>query len=546
MNLNRRSTQYLAVAILILVISRIVPNYFGSNATASLRTIDTEVTVQRGNITEQMSHMGQVVTPSDIYINSSTGSLITAINVIPGQHVKPGQILATLDSVNQQQTLVNDQATLNLQVTTLNQAISSLSDITQSMTLVEQSDSTTVSNAAVALANFKQIAEMNIPIYHSPVVAAANALDTARKKFSAYTKIYTNVLDGTPPYCVQTGGTTQTTTSGSGTTTGSTTITTNGAFTNSQGSGSSFTYNSTTQTAACDAYFADYATYRGLDLDSSTASLNYQSALKTEAINILKDQQALTTLVSALTSAQQNQQINLRKYSQNITDARSHVLTLEATYGVNTNLTNPTPSDFTVIQGTLDIDRRNIANQTITSPVEGDVGTIGGVLHQPAPIRGPNNFFTITNVSAPQLEVIFPLNVGAEAVKVGQKVSVNFQTLNNESLIGAVVLNINSPGVVNSPPGRRIRIQFSGATTGLFPGLAGNVSMTVNNAKNVLLVPNHAILTRGSKHFVELVVNTNNKIEAVEREISIGVVGILTTEIKSGLLEGQKVKITNG
>jgi hypothetical protein len=70
--------------------------------------------------------------------------------------------------------------------------------------------------------------------------------------------------------------------------------------------------------------------------------------------------------------------------------------------------------------------------------------------------------------------------------------------------------------------------------------------MTVNNAKNVLLVPNHAILTRGSKHFVELVVNTNNKIEAVEREISIGVVGILTTEIKSGLLEGQKVKITNG
>lgn len=535
------------VILFIGVFSWAAPTFIGSQASATMEEIPATAKVEKGNLTIPINSMGKIITPSDVFLNAVNGSQIITINVIPGQHVKTGQVLAQLDSNLQRQAYLADQATLRSQVTDVTQALSVIKDIEQTNQIDEQSNAGTVQAAKVALQNAQALAAANAPLYHIPVSQNEDNLQTAQKKFDAYTKIYTNVLDGAPPYCTQTGAPVQTTTTSSGSVINSTRVFDNGTETTTSSNGTTSTTTTAIQAAACDAYFTDYAIFRDAELAASTAQLTLTAAQKTEAINLLKDNQEINRLQAALDQAILLQSANMNKNLQSLETARRYLMTLEARYGVFVNQSNPSPADFSVIQGILALDQIALNAQTITSPVDGDIGAINGIVGQPAPTKGPDNFFTITNVSKPQLEVIFGLSQRADLVTLGQRVSVNFASLNGGTdLGGKVILNIKSPGLFDTPPGRRLRITFDEYNPGLYPDLAGKVSLTITAVKQALLVPNGAIRsTNGSNYVVLVEKNTKGIYVKSQQKVIVGVTGLNTTEIRSGLQEGQLVEVAN-
>jgi len=548
MHYDRIFRQSVLVVLFIGFFSWAAPNFIGSQASATLAEVPATAKVEKGNLTIPIERMGQVISPSDVFLNAVNGSQITAIYVIPGQHVKAGQVLAQLDSNQQKQTLLADQAILNSQVTDVTHALSVITDIVQTNQIDEQRNEGTVQAARVALQNAQVLAAANASLYHLPVTQNQDNLQTAQKKFSAYTKIYTNVLDGTPPYCTQTGAPIQSTTNSSGSATNSQNRLDSGTATTTNSTTTTSTTTTAIQAAACDAYYRDYATFRDAELAVSTAQSTLTAAQKTEAINLLKDTQEINRLQAALDQAILLQSANRNKNAQSLETAKRALMTLEARFGVFINQSNPSPIDFSVIQGTLALDQIDLNAQTITSPVDGDIGAINGIVGQPAPTKGPNNFFTITNVSKPQLEVVFPLNQRADLVTLGQRVSVNFASLNGGTdLGGKVILNIKSPGLFDTPPGRRLRIAFDDYNQGLYPDLAGKVSLTITAVKQALLIPNGAIQSVSGSDYVYLIEkNTKGVYTKSQQKVIVGVKGLNTTEIRSGLEEGQLVEVAHG
>jgi multidrug efflux pump subunit AcrA (membrane-fusion protein) len=419
-NYERTLRQWMLVILFIGVFYWAAPTFIGSQASATLEEIPATAKVEKGNLTIPINGMGKIITPSDVFLNAVNGSQIITINVIPGQHVKTGQVLAQLDSNLQRQAYLADQATLSSQVTDVTHALSVINDIEQTNQIDEQINAGTVQAAKVALQN-------------AQALAAANALEINR-------------------------------------------------------------------------------------------------------------------LQAALDQAILLQSANMNKNLQSLETARRDLMTLEARYGVFVNQSNPSPADFSVIQGILALDQIALNAQTITSPVDGDIGAINGIVGQPAPTKGPDNFFIITNVSKPQLEVIFGLSQRADLVTLGQRVSVNFASLNGGTdLGGKVILNIKSPGLFDTPPGRRLRIAFDEYNPGLYPDLAGKVSLTITAVKQALLVPNGAIRsTNGSNYVVLVEKNTKGIYIKSQQKVIVGVTGLNTTEIRSGLQEGQLVEVANG
>jgi hypothetical protein len=74
-------------------------------------------------------------------------------------------------------------------------------------------------------------------------------------------------------------------------------------------------------------------------------------------------------------------------------------------------------------------------------------------------------------------------------------------------------------------------------------GLTVTVSIIVDEATDVLLVPNGAITSRGQQNYVQ-VVSADGSIE--ERAVTTGISNWQYTEVTEGLSEGEQVVVTQG
>jgi membrane fusion protein, macrolide-specific efflux system len=172
---------------------------------------------------------------------------------------------------------------------------------------------------------------------------------------------------------------------------------------------------------------------------------------------------------------------------------------------------------------------------TLTAPIDGVVSAVNVTAGFDAPSGDAIVVSSRTyNVTASVVES------DLTSVKVGQKVAITVSAV-NASLTGTVAsvalapsTTSGSSSVVSYP----VTISVDGTNSNLRAGMSANVSITVNQATNVLVVPTSA-LSGSNGNYAARVLGANNAVSAVP--VEVGLVTTSGAEITSGLSEGQTV-----
>lgn len=147
--------------------------------------------------------------------------------------------------------------------------------------------------------------------------------------------------------------------------------------------------------------------------------------------------------------------------------------------------------------------------------------------------------------------------VDVAKVKVGQKADVTFDAISDLNITGFVsevdTLGTVNQGVVNYT----VKITFDTQDDRIKSGMSVSVSIITDMKTDILTVPNSAIKTKGDKSYVEvfetpLKIDTNiqgvvSSILPIKKYVEVGISDDSTTEILSGLFEGEQIvsKTTN-
>lgn len=123
-------------------------------------------------------------------------------------------------------------------------------------------------------------------------------------------------------------------------------------------------------------------------------------------------------------------------------------------------------------------------------------------------------------------------------ISLGQKATITFDALEDITMTGEVIeidaIGTVTQGVVNYD----VTIAFDLQDERIKPGMTVSVEIIANSKQSALIVPNAAIKTQGSSSYVEVL---NDQGVPERRSVEIGISNDISTEIVSGLEEGEEV-----
>ncbi|QSI46424.1 efflux RND transporter periplasmic adaptor subunit [Thermobispora bispora] len=122
-------------------------------------------------------------------------------------------------------------------------------------------------------------------------------------------------------------------------------------------------------------------------------------------------------------------------------------------------------------------------------------------------------------------------------IKKGQRATVTFAALPGVTPTGKVTLIDPQPQTSNNVVRYAVTISLTDVPSEVRLGQTASVQVVVGEAENVLTVPTSAIRTAGGQSTVTVIENGSR----VVRRVEVGLRGDSTTEIRSGLLEGELV-----
>jgi multidrug efflux pump subunit AcrA (membrane-fusion protein) len=143
--------------------------------------------------------------------------------------------------------------------------------------------------------------------------------------------------------------------------------------------------------------------------------------------------------------------------------------------------------------------------------------------------------------TAYEVKVGFPES-DAVKIKVGQPAVTTLDALTGVTLNGAVQSVDDTATVTSNVVTYNAIVSVTNAPTAAKSGMTANVIVTTQSDDNVLELPTAAVQTQGGSSFVDKVVNG----QTVQTQVSTGLQGDSTTEIMSGLSEGDQVSISTG
>ena len=188
---------------------------------------------------------------------------------------------------------------------------------------------------------------------------------------------------------------------------------------------------------------------------------------------------------------------------------------------------------LTSAQASMSSAQLQLQNTVVTAPFSGQVAAVNVVVGQ-----STQSSSTVTLITPEKIAEISLNEIDAAKVKVGQKAALTFAALPNLTLPGTVVeldeLGTVSQGVVTYDA----KVALDGNASQVKPGMSVTATIVTNTAKNVLMVPNSAVRSRGSKNFVQAIGSDG---KTVSQEVQVGVSNDTMTQIVSGLSEGEKV-----
>jgi RND family efflux transporter MFP subunit len=178
-------------------------------------------------------------------------------------------------------------------------------------------------------------------------------------------------------------------------------------------------------------------------------------------------------------------------------------------------------------ENTLKVKNRELEKMTIKAPFDGVVSQVlarpGDLISESAPIA------TVISTSRTVVARISEENFAG--IRIGQKAVVRFLTYGDETYPATV--NKILPTADPATQRYEVFLKTDLPLEKLVPGLTGEVSITVGEHANALIVPRRALL--GDSLFVV----KDGRVRL--RKVSVGYVGLNVVEVTSGVDEGEEV-----
>lgn len=458
-----------------------------SSSTSAVRT----VTAARGNVRSAVSGTGTIVPAAQQNLSFGVAGTLTEIDVKVGDQVKQGQVLAKLDRTTFQTAL--DQANNNLTTAqaTLNNTLSSnalvqaqhalasaqqaLGDTQSQVNLTNQQDANALAADQAQLANVDQ-----------------PALDQAQANYNN-AGCTTNPQPQTCTQQIQQ------------------------AFTQAQ------------NTVAQD----------------KTKITQDQNKIASDQLN---GQKTINSATAAVTSAQDS--LNSQTIQRPNTIASQQAAVANAQIAVQTaqkNLDQTTltaPTDGTVLSINGQVGENASAGTGVTAQAPGTTAPLPSTSGSTSTSSGggassaASSFMVLGNVAG--LQVIAPFaEADAARLAANQTATITFDAVASLSVPAHVLAIASGATVISNVTNYYATLVIDQLDSRLKPGMTANASVVVQQASNVLMLPNSAITRLGSLSFVN-VLGKDGKTQT-RQQIQTGAVGDQSTEIVSGLSAGDKV-----
>jgi HlyD family secretion protein len=224
-------------------------------------------------------------------------------------------------------------------------------------------------------------------------------------------------------------------------------------------------------------------------------------------------------------------------------------------------------------QAAVDTARQNVGEATLTAPVDGTVASVNGAPGEPV-IAGQNQtprapgstaplpdtaagsalggsslatggtpatqaFMVLSDVHSFQV-VATVAELDAARVNPGQAVKVTVDALPGVSLTGSVVALQPIATLIQNVTNYLVTVSLDSVDQRLRSGMTAHAAVAVGEARQVLAVPSVAIQHSGGRSYVVVVHRDGTQARV---EVRTGLVGDTTTEVVSGLAEGDHVLV---
>jgi HlyD family secretion protein len=488
--------------------------------------------VQRGMVQAAVTGTGTIVPASQQNLGFRVTGQLSEVDVKVGDHVGAGQVLARIDPTTYQTALDQARASLQQAQATLSNTLNGnavqsaqhslasarqlYNDTVNSVNLTNQQDANSVAADQQQLSSDQAAAPSSgqLSADQSAVNAAQDQLNQDNAQFQRF-----QCFANPPP-----------------------------------------------NPAACPTGTQLQRDQQALSQAQQKLNLDNQGSGKVAA-----DQQKLSQDQFKATSDQVNGQKQLDQGQSSITQAQDQ-LNSQTILRPNTILQQE--AQVASAQAQVQAAQNNLNATTLAAPVDGTilslsgavgetVGTGGGLTAlapgssapQPASSgassasgasgssgggasAGSSGFAVLGNIAG--LEVVAPF-AEADAAKVSntQTGTVTFDALPGLSVPAHVLAVAASSTVVSNVTNYYVTLNLDQPDQRLKSGMTANANVVVSQASDVLMVPNSAITRLGGQAYVT-VLSSDGKTQT-RTPVETGTVGDSTTEISSGLSEGQRV-----
>ena len=502
-------------------------------------------TVTRGDVTAGVSANGSFAAVTSENLGFATGGKLTSLKVKVGDHVEAGQLLAKVDSRTARHALEQAQANLAAQQAGLGR-ISDATTVSGAQSSVDQArnvvSATKGQTSAAAVADQRAIDRAKVQLNTdqdaldsarsalSDLKSQCNQATTAAATAKANAKLLQEAMQelqsSDPATVAQAQQTLQ--------------------QLNSQLAAPAST-GSATACASVPTAKAGVTAAKQKVVADKTAVVAAQQKKKVDAASgrlaVENAQQAVVAAQNGLNSSAADRPHSLDQQQALVDAAQAAVDTAQKAVD-DTKLVAPSDGTITVINGRTG---EYVAPSTGTTALApGSKAAIPGsgtaVSATGASRPGGTQFMVLSDIKKVQLVVPFEQSDAAR-LKAGQQVSVQPDALPGADLSAKVVSISPSSTVTSGAVSYLVTIAMDDANSKLKDGQTARATITTRKRVDVLTVPNVAVHQQGTTSAVVLL-NTDGSQQTVPFEA--GAVGGSTTEVKSGLTEGQHVVLPDG
>ncbi len=220
----------------------------------------------------------------------------------------------------------------------------------------------------------------------------------------------------------------------------------------------------------------------------------------------------------------------------NLALAQAQLAVAQTNYATVKN--GPDPVQVASAQANINSIQATLAQQNITAPFSGvitDLSVKAGDL-----VSSGTDAMQIDDTSALYVDLQVS-EVDINSVALGQTVDLTFDAIPNQQYTGSVT-DIGSVGTVSGGVANfTVSLVLTNADASAKPGMTATAEIITQLVSNVLLVPNHAITSLGTRKIVYILAND----QVTPVIITVGLASDTQTEITSTNLKSGEVVVTN-